>query len=158
MELTVLLFSVLVVFVSCNKNTNQVVKLDDNVIEPQEAGPIKALFFTWEEWGHYEAIVDPITGEEVGHDCPGGGLCNFELKKIKLGKPKKTAKLNQNSQGGYYIDAIIDETFPMDEINNFQITNDLTQTDEDGVNYTISAGTYSYDSDINGFRLPVSTD
>jgi hypothetical protein len=44
----------------------------------------------------------------------------------------------------------------MDEIDNFQITNDITETDEEGeVSYTIEAGTYPYDASINGFRVPV---
>jgi hypothetical protein len=50
---------------------------------------------------------------------------------------------------------IIDEEFSINEINNFRITNNITEFDKDGRSYTMYSGLYPYISSINGYRIAV---
>ena len=87
-------------------------------------------------------------------DLLGAGLCRFKVKKIKGSVSRKIAQL-QEDEGGYFIDILIDEDFPMSEINEFWITNTMTERDEDGNRFTLFEGLYPYNASINGYRLPV---
>lgn len=152
--LTTIAFIAVSFIVACNKSKIIHEKSSVSSTEPELQGKPKvdAIFFTWDEWGHHEDIKD-LEGNVVTSHCPGGGLCNFRVKKIKI-KNSKIAQLEENENGDY-IDVVIDEDYPMTEINNFRITNNITEVDEDGKSYTIFSGVYPYNETINGYRLPV---
>ncbi len=114
--------------------------------------PYVIIWFHWDGWGHYIEYKD-LDGNVFATDCPDNGICHFRVKKIRAGSTH-IAPLQEDENGDFII-AEIDETTPIDEINNFQITNDLVDQDEDGNSYTIAAGIYPFDASINGYRLPV---
>lgn len=140
-----------IAIISCTKNPSP--KPQISKIESELPFGIR-IRFTWEEWGHHEDVKD-LDGNVVSSHCPGAGLCNF---KIVRGGASLTSNLSadlEEDENGFYIKAIIDESFPMDQIDNFQITNDITEYDEDGLGYTIRKGVYQFNTDLNGYRLPV---
>jgi hypothetical protein len=149
---TTIAFIAVSILVSCSKSHTILAGLqEDKTRKTRVELPI--YYFTWEGWGHYEDIIDPMTNQVVNHHCPGGGLCNFKLKKIKV-KFLKTAPL-ENGPNGPFIVAVRDADYPTSEINNFQVTNNLTEIGDDGHSYTISAGHYPYNSGLDGFVIPV---
>jgi hypothetical protein len=136
------------IFVSCKKDTTKVVTT--KILEKETRKP-KGFLFTWDEWGHNE---EGTLGAPAS--CPGGGLCNFRLKKIKLGAIRNIKESPLESDGAnYFIIALIDNTYPMGEINNFRITKTITQIDEFGDSYTMNVGVYPFDSNLQGFKIPV---
>jgi hypothetical protein len=142
------------VFVSCQKDSELITTPTTKTVKNTRSPKITGTgYFTWQGWGHNEDIKD-LDGNVIFQTCPGAGLCRFKVKKVKGSVSRKTAQL-QEDEGGYFIDILIDDDFPMSEINNFRITNTMTERDEDGNRFTLFAGLYPYNASINGYRLPV---
>jgi hypothetical protein len=151
---TIAVFSITSIL-SCNKKTSiKDIEKNGNV-KPSSLKPKIniGIKFSWKGWGHIVTYHD-LNGNSIGSGCPGGGLCDFKVSKVTSSDDIHVTQLQEDANG-YFIYALIDETFPMNELNNFTISENITHADEEGLNYTINAGIYPFNANINGYKLPV---